>query len=425
MKTGTTALQVAAQHRRKSLLSQGVRYPGKGLNHRVPLGALLGLSVYYHLRTGKIRTDLLDLDKAGVPPSTEWRKFKSEIDRDTTNRILISHEYLSQISDDDACRLKREIDNGRLYVAVTLRPPSAIVPSLWAQGLKDDGQTAPLDEWLQRVYSDRPGMMPARFSRAYDHGQLIERWSKIVGNERLIVIIADENDPEHLTNTFENMLGLPDATLQGRNEANGLSNRSLTAVEAEFFRQINRELSNAEIGWFAYHKLGRRGAMRQTVNHRDPPPDEPRVRLPQWAADLAARDGEKFAAQIEQLGVRVVGDLSKLGAPAKTPVEQASSENVPVDLGVTSVFGALAAGEHEKAVADKQITTLKTRMSELKKSFELDSHRVSDFELSKKFTTRQLAKALRRRLTHKLRTGKSMPIDFSTGQQPDRAKKNK
>ncbi|GAB3562039.1 hypothetical protein GCM10027344_17510 [Spelaeicoccus albus] len=386
-----------------------MRYPGKAVNHRVQLGALLGFSAYFHLREGRIRTDLLETDESGVPPRAEWDKLHAEIEADENNRIFISHEYLSQIDDVGANTLVDELDPDRVHVVITLRSPGAIAPSLWAQGIKDDGQTLTLNDWLNRVYGDDPQDMPAHFRRAYDQGQLIERWAGIVGADNVTVVIVDEKRPNFLTDTFEALLGLPPGLLGKNDGSAALSNRSMTAVEAELFRRVNVVLRDEEIDWFTYHKLGRLGAMGRVVNHRVPPADEPPVRLPQWAADLAQRDGEKFAEHIERTGVRVVGDLAKLKAPPKVGADRVPADQVPFDIGVQSVVGALAAGQRQKNVADKKLASLK-KTTAPKRSRPTKKAAGKRARPSETYTTRELTRAVAARLKHKLKTGRSKPI---------------
>lgn len=409
MKTGTTSLQRSARHNRRKMLEHGVRYPGKSVNHRVQLGALLGFSAYFHLRAGRIRTDLLDVDESGVPPLAEWENLRAEIDANESNRVFISHEYLSQIDDVGAKRLIEELDPRRVHVVITLRSPGIIAPSLWAQGIKDDGQTLTLSDWLNRVYGDDPQAMSANFRRAYDHGQLVERWAGFVGAENVTVVIVDEKRPNFLTDTFEALLGLP-AGLLRRNDGNTpLSNRSMTAIEAELFRQVNVILQDEEIDWFTYHKLGRLGAMGRLVNRRLPPADESPVRLPQWAADRAQRDGAEFAEHIERVGARVVGDLTKLTAPPKVGAEPVSLDSLPFDIGVQSVVGALAAGQRQKDVSDKKIANAK-KATTSNRTVTTKKAPGKRPRASEAYTTRELSRALVSRLKHKVKTGRSKPV---------------
>jgi hypothetical protein len=195
MKTGTTSIQAAARRRRKTLLAHGVQYPGRLLNQRRQLGALMGWSVDAWKRTGPLVPDLLDVETASAPSLKEWHNLVAEVGAIPNSRIFLSHEYVSQVDDDGAQRIVDAIGEC-IHVCITLRAPGQIVPSLWSQGIRDDAVTEPFNDWLARVYATDPDrQMPARFERAYDQDQLVERWARLVGPENVTVVITDKTEP--------------------------------------------------------------------------------------------------------------------------------------------------------------------------------------------------------------------------------------
>lgn len=409
MKTGTTALQNAARNQRAALLANGVRYPGKELNHRVALGALFGWSVQFWNRSGPITSDLLEADTRGVPAPSQWDKFQQEITAETTRRILISHEYFSQADDQSARLIVDELGPEPVHVAITLRPPAAIVPSLWAQGLRDDGEIETLEAWLDRVYGKNPDPpMPERFQRAYDHGELVRRWARIVGPENVTVIVADPGHGDLITDTFEGLLGLPSGTLSGSNLRQDHTNRALTAVEAELFRRLNVVLRAEGVNWRTYYKLVRHGANRRLIGERTPPDDEPPVRLPDWAAEIARKDGQRFAEAIGSSRARVVGDLDHLHSRGKVG-EAPKVDEIPVDIGVDSLAGSLIAGERAEKRAGKR-SRMQVDTTTLYQKGRAIPARDRAEQLSASFTTRELAAAVKRRLAHRLRTRRPKPL---------------
>lgn len=449
MKTGTTAIQVAARDQRQTLLDHGVRYPGTKLNHRSALGALLGWSTVTAGRIGPLGPDRLDQDEGGVPDICEWDGLKAEIEADTRRRVLVSHEFVSQADDAGCRRIVDELGSCQLHVAITLRSPATILPSLWAQGLKDDAQTEPLDSWLSRIYddaSDRP--MPARFRRAYDQAELVRRWARLIGPDRVTVIVVERSQPTALSDAFESLLGLP-AGMLGRGVD---TNRSFTAAEANMFQRLNSALADHGVGWESFSEFVPKGAASRGVLEGTLTGDEPRAGLPGWAADSAVQDGKKFASQIRESGVRVIGDLDQLGVEP-SPTGNVDSDSIPVDVGVRAVAGVILAGANTQRRAAKRTaqrnakvkrlevvtaklakthqrlkaeqaksTRLEADLSRLKQELSDEKkrtlyHRVRKLpprerpdQTAAAYSTRELLAALKRRIKHKLRTGKSKPL---------------
>ena len=418
MKTGTTSLQAAAHARRKILLEHGVRYPGHWFNHRRELGALMGWSVSTWRRTGPLDPDLFETDDpsmttrpSGIPPRSEWDRLKSEIDADQTRRILITHEFLSQADDATARRIVDAIGDP-IHVSLTLRAPGAIVPSLWAQGIRDEARTISFDDWLGRLYGGDPdGPISARTARAYDQGQLVQRWARLVGPENVTVVVVNKSDPDLLTGSFEAMLGLPPGTLKWRN-----TNRSLSATDAELFRQVNAVLRERGADWRTFYGLVWKGAIRLGPERREPMPDEPRVLLPPWAGERASEDGRRFAEEIRDSGVRVAGNLDDLAAPTRT-IDRGTTDEIPMPIAADSLAAALLAGQELRRRFEDQYDSRIRRIAELEQ--QLDAERSSGLALRAKripsnqradqlaaaFGIADLMAALTRRVLRSLRTG--------------------
>lgn len=428
MKTGTTSIQAAANRRRAKLLENGVRYPGVWFNHARQLGALMGWSVDTWKRFGPLRPDLLDVDSAGVPQPELWDEFMAEIDADQENRIFITHEFVSQADDRIAARMVDALGE-RTHVCLTLRSPGQIVPSLWAQGIRDDAQTEPFNAWLDRFYGrDADHPMSARFRRAYDQAELVQRWAALVGPENVTVVIVDVSDPSRLTGSFEAMLGLPAGLLSwGR----GRTNRSLTAPEVELFRAVNAHLRDSGADWLSYYDLIRKGAILHGAQRRKLGAGEPRVLLPDWAARIAERDGQDFAERIGRSGVRVVGDLAELGTTVRS-ADWPEIDTVPVDLAAPAIAAAVMAAQTVREKADNQLAArsaevrkLERRLAELTHRIEAHEHRPlarhahtippdqRPAHLAESFGVRDLAAALKRRLRRRLR--QRLPTRLSPG----------
>jgi hypothetical protein len=325
-KTGTTAVQSAFHAARERLAAEGVFYPGKG---RQPLWSILAV-------TGRPA-----LVGDPLPDMAYWHNLVRSIDAAGDKRVVVSSEFFA---DADAAAARRVVgDLGpRVHVAVTLRPLSKILPSQWQQYMQN-GYCMPYLEWLDGILSDPPRTPTPGFWRRHRHDQLIARWAAAAGAENLTVIVVDEADRLMLLRTFRAMLGLPHDLLV---PPEGVANRSLTLAEAEVVRQLNEEFKRRKWPGRSYARFMRYGAVER-LKARQPGPDETPITTPAWALKRAASIGADAARNISALGVRVVGDLSTLGAePAQAATGSADAEPVlPAEAVAAALIGAFQAGD--------------------------------------------------------------------------------
>jgi hypothetical protein len=164
-----------------------------------------------------------------------------------------------------------------------------------------------------------------------------------VGPENVTVIVPDETDRTFLLRRFEELVGLPSGLLVEQRRGD---NRSMTLGEIELVRQINLEFTRN--GWSdeLYLHVVRRGFGNHVQLNRTPHPDEPRISTPQWALDRAAEIGAAAAEKLSTLGVRILGDISTLGAPvvAAEPDETVRAQTyVAVEAAREAVLGTMLA----------------------------------------------------------------------------------
>ena len=328
MKSGTTAVQRAAQKRRKKLLNHGVLYPGRGLNHFTPVAAFMGLT-----REGEL------------PAMDTWQELMDEVEADETHRIFINHEWICEADDRMAQRFIDALGE-RTHVAITLRPLSGMVGSYWQEIVKNGAATRPFDQWLVRALDARPGeRLSTRWERQKDQAGIVERWERLLGPDRVTVIIADKANPSQVSSSLEHLLGLPAGMLEDADVDGGHANRSLSATEAEFFRRQNVLFKENNMPFTEYALTYRRGAVARLLR-MEFPGAERRILLPTWAADRTTAYGKEIAERLAASKVQVVGDLAALHAPVSSTVDgdYPVFDTIPMDIAVEAIAGTVSAG---------------------------------------------------------------------------------
>lgn len=330
-KTGTTALQTAAAAARPLLLEQGVLYPGRAVNHLQPVCALMGRPFGW-TRTGT----------AVAPPMVRWTELMAEVERHAGSRVLISHEFAAESTDEQARRFVEELGPST-HVAVTLRSFAALLGSSWQQYVKA-GRRLSFGGWLRHVLADEPTSRSARlFYRRNDQAVIVRRWRDLVGPDRVIVVIPDKTRPEFVLDAFAALLGVPGELLRpGSAVVGGGENRSMSWPEVEYLRQLNRAVRD-RLDWRQYEIWIRNGAVARMLTARRPRSEEPHLVLPPWAAERAQRIAAGYAAAVEASGVRVIGDLDALAAPAAVGTLK-RVRAVPMDAAAAAAAGLVSAG---------------------------------------------------------------------------------
>ena len=315
-KTGSTALQDAMHQARESLALPGTTNVSRVRHEVVP---------------ARIITGQLPTGPKWAWAEQRWREIVDAMRQPGPQRKVYSSEYLADATEEQVVRIVDAIGPEDTYVVVTLRPLVDIVPSQYQQYLQG-GLTADYESWLRATFAgeDAAG---AGFWRRHRHDALVERWARLAGRDRVVVVVTDGRDFDAVPAAFERLLGLTRGTLVGRAVR---ANRSLTWPEAEVMRRFNVEARRAGLVDAKYETLTKYAA--DLVKQRDPHPDEPRIVTPAWAVDRAAGMGAEFAAAIADSGVRVVGALDAL-VPS-TSVRALSRPPQTVDLDVAALFAA-------------------------------------------------------------------------------------
>ena len=334
-KTGSTALQDALHQSRVSLSRQGVTYVSRVRHEVVPARWITGRLP----RTPK-----------WAWAEQRWNELVDAMRAEGPERKVYSSEYLADATDAQVVEILDAIGVENTYVVLTLRPLVDLVPSQYQQYLQG-GLTADYATWLETTFNEPPFTGPTPwFWQRHRHDALVERWARLLGPDRVLVVPIDGRDFDAVPAVFEKLLGLTRGTLVGRKVR---PNRSLTWPEAEVMRRFNVEAQATGLVDSRYQAMTKIAA--DHVKQRTPRPDEPRIITPQWAAERADQLGAEFAHAIAASGVVVLGDLALLSPGVQR--RDCSEPPQDVDVEIAARFAAgfvLAERQVRKEVAARR-----------------------------------------------------------------------
>lgn len=297
-KSGTTALQESFALNRALLRENGVLYPhiGTKAHHRIAW-ALTQRPWGWNNRGGE-RTSV-----------KHWDRMVNRIKGAKEETVFLSSEFFSELDGEKIRKIRSDIKGREVEILFTLRPLAKLLPSSYQQYLKY-GIKVKYDEWLHSVL-DNPGesKISPTFWRRHSHGKNIAKWADIFGKANVTVLIVNEAEPTFLFDEINKFLKLPIGTI---NAAPSGSNRSLTMEEIALLLELNQEFPKERV-WDEYEVFIRAGYIRELTDHVPPAADKARLLTPNWAADKANELGREIKSEIEQLGVRVIGDIDSLG----------------------------------------------------------------------------------------------------------------
>ncbi len=328
-KSGTTAIQAAFENARPSLAQFGVVYPGEQQAHRAIASSAMGRPLGWRT-TGALK-----------PDASAWNDFVRTA-HSYSGITVCSSEFFAESDDRTAAAIVERVGLDRIHVVLTLRNLGRILPSAWQQMLKS-GFEMDYSRWLTDILVTPPEQMHPKsttFWIRHRHGDVVRRWTELVGPERLTVIVVDDQDREAIYSSFEQLLGMPvGALLEYRDLSN---NRSMTAPEAELIRALNVAVGGGK-GWKPYSQQQHDSMIKAITEGRQAPAGEARLLTPQWALDIAAELAREDVNTIRALGVRVIGDLDLLAEHLTSPDEMAESntDTIPVDAAVAAILGAM------------------------------------------------------------------------------------
>jgi hypothetical protein len=323
-KTGSTAIQMALHNTRPELRGHGVLYPGTRMRARSAAAAVLGIG-------SPVGRD--------QPKIERWHAIVDEIAGTDLPRVCMSHESFSRADDAAVSRILDDLGAERTHVVYVARRLDKVLPSHWQERVKA-WSDVPFEEFLHLMLDDPDAPQAQRIWQPHDLGAVVGRWAAAVGREKVTVLVADEHDRDLIPRTFETMLGLPEGMLVPPADR---SNTSLSFTEAEAIRRLNQMAREDDWSSREYWKVMQRGVV-QALARRDRSGDARIQGLPAWALERVAERADRQVSQVEQAGVRVIGDPGRLRV--RDGVESAevpeAVQGVSLDLLADLVSGAVA-----------------------------------------------------------------------------------
>lgn len=290
-KAGTTFVQTIMWHNRELLRrEQRFLYPGTDrMNHfhaaqalRHPEGASAGA---WDRMVGWVR---------------EW-----------PGTVLVSHEFFSMVSHEQAQRAVADLAPAEVTVVVTARDYVRQFPAMWQEFLKirtDDK----LDDYVEKALARE-----VSGAWSWDSQELpvvLDRWASAVGDDRVhLVTLPPAGAPRHLL--WERWLQVSGVDDSRMDTDVSFGNESLGAPQAALLRAISPHLAEP-----LTHPPVRHRWVRQYFGHEVLVPQKgPRFGLrPEHAAQLRSL-GIEAVEQIGARGYHVAGDLADLVPPEEQP----------------------------------------------------------------------------------------------------------
>ena len=320
-KTGSTAIQNSLHAAREQLPQYGAYYAGKGSRAREAGWAILG----GHAPVGR-----------PAPRMEEWDELVDEVKNAGDLRVCISNEDFGRATPEEIEKIVEGLGGDQAHVVSVVRRLDKYFPSQWQERVKAR-EVRSYEDWLRVILGDNHDDWQWKHIW-YPHNVegVVERWTEVVGKDRLTLIVADDQDRALLPTSFEDMLGLPHGTLQMEDLR---SNRSLSYNEAELVRALNIKCRANEWPDWAYAQYIQ-GGLVKGLKMRPRPADHVALPgLPPWAGERVAELSRQQAEAVRSSGVRVVGDPDRLVTPIESLRIEESPEPPKVDLETAS--GAL------------------------------------------------------------------------------------
>jgi hypothetical protein len=275
----------------------------------------------------------------GDPVPDAWLAIADEIMSSSHRVSMLSQEILCCLNSQQIDAFKSPLGDRQVKVVLTAHDVASLIPAEWQSALRQ-GKTWTLTEYSHAVagLADTGAHHSAyqHFWKRHDYGGIVRRWTQAVGADNVAVVTAPLSDPDldELWRRFCSATELdPD-----RYPTKRVRSTSLGAASAEVLRRLNateviealphQDYASEVDGRLARHILAVRRAQ------------EPEVTLPSEQRDWVGEKAEETIAEIEALGVTVIGSLDDLRPTSITQPYEAPEE-LPDDVLLAAAMDAL------------------------------------------------------------------------------------
>ena len=263
-----------------------------------------------------------------------WPRLVEEIarwDGPERHTAIISMEFLGPTPVEDIERVVSSLAPADVRVVLTVRDLSRNIPAMWQEGLKN-GNSWHWREFLEDIERPRETRTDRakKFWRHMNYPFIARRWMEVVGADAVTVVTVPHPgaDPRLLWDRFCSVVGLDPAPF----DVSGRSNTSLGAASAQVLRALNEALPEgmplAHYQRVVKHALAKQGLSEHAAL------EEPIGFADDWVADRAGNQ----IRRLEELGLRVVGDLEEL---RPVPAKGVDPSEVPAGAQLEAAIDAL------------------------------------------------------------------------------------
>jgi hypothetical protein len=287
-------------------------------------------------------------DRGGkTTPYSTWTRMLWRIKLSKLNKVVLSSEFLSELPLEKIQLLKKQVKGRQVKVLFTVRPLVKLLASSYQQylkyGLKEDYVT-----WLHSVL-DAPGQskLNPTFWKRHMHGEVVQRWASVFGAENITVVIVDEQKPELLFESINDYLGLPTGFVNPQPTG---SNRSLSLEEQTLLLEINRRFPK-ERSWPEYLTFIRNGYVRELTDKVPVKAGKEKLPTPTWAIDAGNKIATQSKQKLQDLGLKVYGDLESLDSAKVLEGEPKYPESIDIETIAQAMLVGRAATANKLAVS--------------------------------------------------------------------------
>jgi hypothetical protein len=288
-KTGTTFLQEVLWSQRAEAERQGLLLPLDSFDD-------------HFLGTVDVR-DMAGMERFPPRALGMWDRIV-ESGLAWNGRVLVSHELFAGATAEQAARAVRAWGDVDLHVIVTARDLARQIPAEWQEHLKHRS-TLTFAAFVEALRTH--GAAAQWFWTVQDYAAVCRRWITAVPAAKVHVVTVPRAaaDAGLLWERFASLLELDPAAFD---VTVSRPNASLRAPQAELLRRVNEELEGRLLLPGEYATTVKEAFAQEVLAGRPGAP----ITLPPGDRDFAVRRSKELAADLEALGIQVVGDLFEL-----------------------------------------------------------------------------------------------------------------